>query len=257
MAFTPRTIITRSLKRIGALAAGETADADDVTDALALLNAMRDSWNAQVQIPPVMTRTPYTLTANDGSYTVGPSGADLTGPRPTPQNLGAARVILVGETRELTLDVLSRQRYIAEPDKTLTDTFPRRLYLEPTVPVSTITLLPIPTTAVALILYVNSLVTSFSIDTSYDFKEGYELAFELELSRLLLNPYGRPAPEGLREDAREAVAVVKRTNEDVDELRCDHALTGGSGVLVGVAVAPIVAVAVAVGVVAPDIPAGV
>jgi hypothetical protein len=222
MAITARQIITSALKRNGALGRGFSAAPSDLeADALIELNEIVGMWNTRGLLPPVEARTAYTLSANDGEYTVGPSGANLTGPRPT--HLTGANVIANGQTQEWELEILTRQRYRAE-DKTLTSTFPTKVYIELTVPNATMIVLPIPTAVVQVVLYAKTVISAFAdATTSYNFPEGYDRAFSTTLSLAMCAPLGRPVTDLLQAMASNAYAAVAEKNQaaDIPELACD------------------------------------
>jgi hypothetical protein len=226
MALTAKAIIKRALLRIGAIGLGVEAGSDLENMALLELNEMRDAWNAMGLIPKVRTRSVYTLTADDGEYTVGPSGATLTGPRPT--HLEGAAIIANGQTRETDIDILTPQRYRAY-DKTSTATIPDSVYVEPTLPNATVIVLPTPTAVVQLVLYTKAMWSSFAnATTEYDYPEGYEAAFTSNLALRLCLPLGRPIPELLPDMATNAMANLKYSNEsdNIPELGVDPALLG-------------------------------
>ena len=78
----PIDIISRALKDIGALEAGETPAPADAQDALDMLNDMLDQWSNEQMMVYYKTEIIFTLTAGQTQYTIGPGGqvgATLTG----------------------------------------------------------------------------------------------------------------------------------------------------------------------------------
>lgn len=79
---TPLDIISRSLKDIGALEAGEIPTADAATDAFDMLNDMLDQWSNESMMIYNVTEIVFPLTAGQTQYTIGPGGdigANFTG----------------------------------------------------------------------------------------------------------------------------------------------------------------------------------
>lgn len=79
---TPLDIVSRALKDIGALEAGETPTADAAQDALDMLNDMLDQWSNESMLPFYKTEIVFPVTANVTQYTIGPGGtvgASFTG----------------------------------------------------------------------------------------------------------------------------------------------------------------------------------
>jgi hypothetical protein len=67
-------IISRALKDIGALEAGETPAPADAQDAFDMLNDMLDQWSNESMMVFYKTEIIFTLTAGQTQYTIGPSG---------------------------------------------------------------------------------------------------------------------------------------------------------------------------------------
>ncbi len=78
----PIDIISRALKDIGALEAGETPAPADAQDALDMLNDMLDQWSNEQMMVYYKTEIIFTLTSGQTQYTIGPGGqvgATITG----------------------------------------------------------------------------------------------------------------------------------------------------------------------------------
>jgi len=78
----PIDIISRALKDIGALEAGEVPTADAAVDAFDMLNDMLDQWSNESMMVYNVTEIIFTLTAGQTQYTIGPGGdigANFTG----------------------------------------------------------------------------------------------------------------------------------------------------------------------------------
>jgi hypothetical protein len=79
---TPYDIITRSLKDIGALAAGEIPTADEAQDAFDMLNDMCAQWSNENMMVFYKTEIIFPVVQNQVQYTIGPGGqigASFTG----------------------------------------------------------------------------------------------------------------------------------------------------------------------------------
>lgn len=70
----PIDIISRALKDIGALEAGETPAPADAQDAFDMLNDMLDQWSNEQMMVFYKTEIIFTLTAGQTQYTIGPNG---------------------------------------------------------------------------------------------------------------------------------------------------------------------------------------
>ena len=72
---TPRDIITRAMKDIGALAAGEVPTADEAQDGLDLFNDMIDQWSNESMMVFYRTEIVFNTVQNTVQYTLGPGGS--------------------------------------------------------------------------------------------------------------------------------------------------------------------------------------
>ena len=70
----PIDIISRALKDIGALEAGEVPDAYQAQDAFDMLNDMIDQWSNESMMVSYKTEIIYPITSGVTQYTIGPSG---------------------------------------------------------------------------------------------------------------------------------------------------------------------------------------
>lgn len=71
----PIDIISRSLKDIGALEAGEVPTADAAQDAFDMLNELIDQWSNQSMMTFYKTEIVFPVTQNITQYTIGPGGS--------------------------------------------------------------------------------------------------------------------------------------------------------------------------------------
>jgi len=71
---TALDIVTRSLRAVGAYAAGESLDADDANDGFDMLNDMLDTWSNATMMVPYITEIIWSLTGNQQNYTIGQGG---------------------------------------------------------------------------------------------------------------------------------------------------------------------------------------
>jgi hypothetical protein len=71
---TPFDIITRAMKDIGALAAGEVPTADEAQDGLDLLNDMLAQWSNENMMVYYKTEIIFPCVQNQIQYTIGPGG---------------------------------------------------------------------------------------------------------------------------------------------------------------------------------------
>lgn len=72
-------VITMALRKIGALAQGETATADDATNGWNALTLMLDSWSTYRSMIYALSTDTYAIPVGVSQLTIGPSGQIATG----------------------------------------------------------------------------------------------------------------------------------------------------------------------------------
>jgi hypothetical protein len=224
-------VITPALKEVGVLSIGETPTAEDANDALVSLNQLIDQWAAERLMVYTTTRTTHSITANDGTYTLGATG-DITIARP--MFLEGVSILETSSDpdQETPLDRLTEDAYAAIVEKALTSTNPTAFYYNPTFPTGTLSLFPVPTsTTLTLVLYHPTAVTSFSaLSTTVSLPPGYERMLRKNLAVELLPSYGKQPDQLLLKQAMESKEVVKRSNRRTADLQFEAAaLMGKSG----------------------------
>lgn len=215
---TAQALIEGALKDLGVLAAGESADADDLTDALVALNDMASSLGLERLSLYKRVRTTRTLTANTASYTIGSAGS-IALDRP----LWIDEATLVYDTTastptEIPLDILTDQQYAAWPQKTLTSSQSQAIFYDYGLDSSgygTIYVLPIPTVnTTQLVLYTPGGALSTFADTTTDYvlPRGWNRMLRKNLA-LEVAPMFQAQPSPLLvKQAADSKAVVKIAN---------------------------------------------
>ncbi len=222
-------VIKRSLRLIGAIASGETPAADMAQDALTTLQALQDEWQLDPLNMIATVREVFSVTANVQDYTIGPL-ADFARDF-TPIDIDAAALLLASSTppdTEIPLSIWTEQQWQAQLVKPLTNTLFTGLKYEreTSTGLGLISLWPIPTTAVnSIVLYLNTPVPRFpNLSTVVTLAQGYENAYVYQLAIELAPEYGKPIDTIIRERATEALARIKRANNQPVELGLDPAL---------------------------------
>jgi hypothetical protein len=215
---TIRDVCTAALQRLGVYGAGDRIPAEDLALAVSQLNVLKDSWRTQRLFTYALVRTTFTITANDGVYTVGPGG-DLNIARPV--FLQRIRLIntAVSPTQEFSIRLLTDVEYAGWPQKSLTSPWPTAVYYNPTSPLGTITFVPVPTsTTLQLVIYTPNDSPSVADSDVLDVPAGYQLFYQEALAVHLAPVFGKPASQDLKDSARDAKADIKRANLRLTDL---------------------------------------
>jgi len=224
---TARTMIEYALQEIGAIAAGESVPNADAQAGLVRLNSLLDTWQTERLTIYNLARQAYALVANQASYTIGATGANWTCTvRPTwIQRAG----MLDTENIESPVEILTQDQWANLTDKTLTSTDATALYYNPTFPLGTVYLYPVPTDAtVQAILYLPTpLVAGLTLDSALVLAPAYEEAIRYNLAIRLCPIMGKQVDPTVATLAVESKATVKRANGRIQEMQVDPALLGG------------------------------
>lgn len=239
ISFTARQWITRSLISIGHLAPGEPLKAEDAETGFELAQELIDNWNTQALTVLSNKRTVYDLVAGRG----GPNDPYLIGPGATGTNFNTGtdeRPLLIRTANllnnsnpvqpfEMNLPVITDDGFAATAIKSLSTTLQTQLYYNPTVPLGSIILWPIPNTAANdLVLYTDLLPQQvFTLDDVYVCPSGAVGALRLGLAAKMLVPFAAP-PEmwaKVEKEAAQALSDFKAPNAKMADLSMDVAFT--------------------------------
>lgn len=214
---TGRDWVSASLRKIGALAPGETIAAAEASDGLDEGNRMLGSWsNDGLLIPSINAETPITLIGGQATYTLGASG-DIT---TRPQKIEKA-MIRDGLT-DYPVQILTLDEYAKISLKSNQSTYPNCLYDDGGYPQRTITLYPVPNAAKQLVLYtVRPLTSIATLDTVVSLPPGYDDALIYNLAVRLAAEYGKMVPDAVAMIANDAMGAIKRANHRPSYLECD------------------------------------
>ena len=231
---TAQDIINSALRKIGALATGESPTTDESNDALETLNDMIDSWNIQRLAIYQVQRLVFNFSAGKGTYTYG-TGGDFNAARPV--RIERASVLSnanASQPLELPIAYLTTGEWQQTPVKNVTSGLPFRLYDDGSFPLRNLTYWPTPSDGtVQPVLYPWAQLTEFAdLVTSYSFPPGYARAIKLNLAIDLAPEFGvtqiNPAVVAT---AADAIGRIKALNADsaTEPLYCDPAVTDGVG----------------------------
>jgi hypothetical protein len=209
LATTAQTIIDRALRLISAIASGSSPTASETADGLTALNAMIASWQLDKLNVYAYVDTSFPLTANDASYTVGPSGNfDLT-PRPPK----IEQVFVRNANIDYLVELIDYEKWYAIPDKTSQTDIPIYAYYEPSLATGTLKLWPVPNSPYDLhIITWSSLSELATAATTITLPPGYERALAYNLAIEIASEYGAEVPASVAKIANDSYAAIKRAN---------------------------------------------
>lgn len=218
------------MRLIGAVAPGESVPASEATDGLATLNRMLDSWSNESLIIHAPVREVFSITASDGSYTMG-TGGNFDTPRP----IGIDRVTVKKTSGSTVIEypvriIRNAEEWSRIRQKELLTPYPEYVYLEETFPLTTLNLYPVPSASDSLVIYSRKPLSQVStIAADLSLPPGYSRAIIFNLAIDLAPEYGRSTSQEVASIAMESKAAIKRTNDKPGYLRVDSALTSKGG----------------------------
>ena len=206
---------------IGAISSGENVAADEASDALISLNDMIDSWSNEGLLIFQSVRETFPLVVAQSSYTIGTGGDFNTS---IPQIIESAAIIDSNSNPniEYPMRVNSTQEYAMIPDKALSTNIPTDLYFRRGVPLSTITLYPVPDATKTLALYSQKPLAQYaSLNDTVTLPKGYARALRYNLALELAPEYGKEPAMNVQMVAKESKQMIKRLNIDPIFLKSD------------------------------------
>ena len=230
MADTAQDVIKDALRDLGVLGKAQDIDEDDAARALQRMNDMLDSWSIQSLSIYAWLDITHTLVSGSVSYTIGPTGADITAARPI-QIIQA--FVRDDNAYDYPVDVISYSDYLRITDKTTDTTYPSRLAYNAGHPNGTVYIWPVADTANTLHMIVESLLSNLATTSAtFTFPPGYRLAVVKNLALQLAPMFGVIATPDLQKQAAAGMAAIKRANNRNrnNDARFDPVLTAmGSG----------------------------
>lgn len=201
---TARGIITSSLRKIGAITKNETPSSDEANDALQTLNDLIASWSNDSTKVYAQTLEDFTLTANDGEYTIG-SGGNFNTTRP----IKIIKAYIRSGTVDYPVSIVSNENF-ANIDVKSTSGIPEYLNYDNAYATGTIKLYPIPSENYTLYLLSEKIITSFAnISADVTLPPGWERALIYNLAIELAPEYGQPVSAEIAEIASQSVSLLK------------------------------------------------
>lgn len=229
MTETALDVITKALKRLGAISGIETPSADLAQDGLDRLNGLIETWSTESLTLWTQERVTATLVTPSSVVTIGPGGNINMDTRPP--WIDSITWVLPGMTdTEYGLSSMTYQQWQAESAKLLTSTQPSQYYYSPDWPLGRLYLQPGLSSSGTITLYVPIPLTEpVTLFTTLSFPSGYSRALRDWLAIELAPELGRPVDGALMQSATDAKAQLSRTNFRARELGLPSGLSGCSG----------------------------
>lgn len=213
-------LIQSSMQLAGILASGETPTADEINDALAVLNDVIENWTTgTLSVWQTLDQT-FPLVAGQGTYTIG-TGGDFNTPRPV--RIESAFCIVNGAKFPIAIVDKTELDRIAT---VVGDQSQIQLYMAYVndMPLGSVILWPTPSAVTTLSLSTaTSLAAVATTATTITYPPGGAKALKYTLAVELAGEFGTPVLQTVMDTYRECVADFKRANKRQVTLQFDAA----------------------------------
>lgn len=208
---TALDLITSAAIKLGAIQSGESLTADEADDAMDILNSMMDTMSTEKGMIYQIQQESLTWSADQASQTIG-SGGDFNTTRPVKIEKGTH--FRDSNTIDNPVTILrDRASYDQLPSKTDTTTFPEYLYYEPSDPLGTLYVYPVPSANITFKLNSWKQLQSFSTKTTaLAMPPGYQWMIEHNLAVHLEPVFNLPCPPQVVREAAVSKRRIKRIN---------------------------------------------
>lgn len=220
---TAGTLVKSAMRLGGAIATGETPTADELTDGLAALNDLLETWSTQNLAVYGNAVETFATIAGQAVYTIGPGG-----------NWNTVRPVRINDNAYCTfqgvdfpVDRISQDEYNLIALKTQQQPIVEKLLYVNENPLGRITLWPVPSQIVNITIDSDRILTAVAdTATVMNLPPGYLLAMKHALWILMAPDYGRTVSDEVAGVAQSSFAAIKRANKVKRVARYDSALVG-------------------------------
>ena len=214
-------VITKAMLHIGAIASGETPNANEAADGLDAFNDVLETWSLQSLAVYSSDVDTFAMVGGQASYTLGPTGNWVTA-RPV-QSVNGAYATLTGV--DYPIDIWTLAEYNAVPVKASQSSIIERLAYINDYPLGIVKLYPTPYAAGTIKLDIARVLTAAAtIDDAITLPPGYMRALAYAVAVDLTPQYGGGidvSPQAIK-----TLAYIKRANRVSPRASFDMALTG-------------------------------
>lgn len=218
---TAGTLVTRSLRLVGAIATGEIPTSAEMNDGLDSLNDLLENWSTQNLAMFGSAVQTFPTVAGQATYTIGAGG-----------NWNTTRPIRISDAPTCTFNGVDFPITLIGPDeyamiglKTQQQPIIEKLLYVNSNPLGLITLWPVPSGIVNITINADRVLTAVTdSNTAMLFPPGYLLAMRYNLGILLAPDYGRTITPEVAGVAGTSFAAIKRANKVRRSMTFDGAL---------------------------------
>jgi hypothetical protein len=204
-----KEVVRAALRKISAIESGQEPTPQEYKDCMEALNAMLDSWSADIAEVFSFSREEFTMVAGTSEYTIG-SGGDFDTSRP--KEIVSAQIKYPGADNEYDVEVVGQDRFDYQTLKT-TQGRPNKVFYNPTYPLGKLYFHYTPNAAFTLRLNMKKRLGSYtSINTEISLPEEMNQAMIFNLATMVSDEFGFAVPTDVRREAKNSLNIVKKLN---------------------------------------------
>lgn len=226
-------LLAEALLEIRMGRAGDSLEPELLEWARGKMNRLLDKWNADPAATFDVGFNTYATVAAQQDYTLGPTATDWVITNGTrPEAITGANLLLASSSPvvRVPLNIRDDAWWLANAVQGLTGAVPTDLYYTPSFPNGTVTLWPIPTTAVNSVeLMAPALLSQYLMADTLWLPPGYREALTLTLAERLAPGCGQSVSPELAKYAADARIVVFGNNLVAPNIRTRDAGMPGGG----------------------------
>lgn len=222
-------IIMLALRNAGVIGVGQTAQAQDMNDAVALLNDMIAQWQQRRWL--VYHLVEHTVACNGSQfYTIGPGGDISVPQRPAEINAAFARQTVNNTPNQIDYQISilpSRETYSQISLKTL-QSFPEWAWWDADTPIGKLYVYPIITNQFTLhVIFREQLQQAVTLVDEITLPAEYKQAMVYNLALLLSAAYGTPLNPVVPQIAKASLETMRTVNTQVPTMSMPSILRSG------------------------------
>jgi len=220
MADTALDLIVDALLDLGVLADEETPTASQAAGALRKLNNMIDAWNIENLMVYGSQQYIFPLTANQGVYSIGPTGT-LNIPRPAQIQSAFIRDVNASAPyrADIPLYIYNDQEWQDVTFKGQTESYPLGIWFNNTSPLIYAYLNPVPsTTQYSVVFWAAGQLANLNLTDVINFAPGYKRALSSNLAIELAASYQVEPPGSVVSIAQKSKSWLQVNNLQINEM---------------------------------------
>lgn len=208
LSYSLTQIANAAAQRLVIIDSGGSLSTQQLTDALAYVNNLLDSWSSQRLYAIQAVVTNFVLTAGVSSY----GTAAVFGSRPVAiESAGASFSGFAGEVK-----IVDGVTFLSDPDRQNTGPLPKRMFYDRGYPNGNIYLEPIPGNAATLTLYTWTALTAFADKTTpITFPPAYARLVTAGVALEMASQFSITPSAGLIQEFSDASAAVRQLNSEL------------------------------------------